>query len=61
MTSDDLRAWQSAMQFTYDSAADALGVSRATYANYINDHTRIPKMLGLACAALCAKLESWTA
>jgi transcriptional regulator with XRE-family HTH domain len=61
MTTFDLRAWQKQMNLTYDSAAAALGVSRATYANYINEHTRIPPAIGLACAALAAGLVAYSA
>lgn len=61
MTSADLRAWQAQMGHTYDSAAKALGVSRATYARYLQSN-EIPKYIGLACSALSANLtESGTA
>jgi transcriptional regulator with XRE-family HTH domain len=60
MTADMLRAWQASMGLVYTSAADVLGVSRATYSNYLNGHTRIPAMLGLACAALAAGLAPWS-
>lgn len=61
MTAEDLRAWQAQMKFTYISAADALGVSRATYSNYINEHTRIPTAVGLACSAVVAGLGEFSA
>ena len=60
MTSDDLRAWQAKIGYTYNSAADALGVSRATYARYLQS-SNIPKYIGLACAALSENLNEFTA
>ena len=61
MTPDDLRAWQQAMNFTYDTAAAALGVSRAAYADWIAGRSRttgkpiqISRIVALACAALAA-------
>lgn len=47
--------WQKEMGFTYDSAAQSLGVSRATYARYIKDGA--PLSILLACAALKAGLK----
>ncbi len=68
MTPADLRAWQAHMGLTYDSAARALGVSRAAYADWIAGRSRttkkpiaLPPMLGLACAALAAGLGEWSA
>ena len=40
MTPDDLRAWQARMGYTYDTAAEALGVSRATYAEWLAGKSR---------------------
>lgn len=67
MTPDDLRAWAQHMGYTsYEQAAEALGVSRATYGNWvagINRHTsrsvEIDRRTALACAALAAGLEPW--
>ena len=58
MTSDDLRAWQKQMNLTYESAAAALSVSRATYARYIQNGA--PLSIGLACAALAAGLPPYS-
>lgn len=55
MTSDDLRAWQGQMGYTYDSASEALGISRATYAAWLAGTARIPKMCLLACKYLLAQ------
>ncbi len=60
MTSDELRDWQAQQGLIYTTAAEALGVSRGTYSNYLNGHARIPKMLGLACAAISAGIPAWT-
>lgn len=66
MTSDDLRAWQKAMGYTYDSAAQALGVSRGTYADWVAGRSRTTgkpiqpsRMLALACTAIAAGLGDW--
>ena len=40
MTSDDLRAWQAHMSYTYDTAAEALGVNRSTYAGWVSGFAR---------------------
>lgn len=61
MTPNDLRRWQSEMAMTYDTAAQALGVSRATYANWLASTTRIPEMTDLACAALVERLAPYSA
>lgn len=68
MTPADLRAWQARMGYTYDSASQALGVSRATYANWLTGISRtsgapiaISKTVALACAALAAGLAAWPA
>lgn len=66
MTPDDLRAWQQAMGYTYDTAAQALGVSRAAYADWIAGRSRttgkpikISRLVALACAALAAGVGEW--
>ncbi len=67
MTPADLRAWQQAMGYTYDSAAQALGVSRSSYADWLAGRSRttgkpitLPPLLGYACAALAEGLPEWT-
>jgi transcriptional regulator with XRE-family HTH domain len=57
MVATDLRAWQERHGYTYASAADALGVSRATYARYLAAAGELPRMLALACAAVDAGLD----
>lgn len=64
MTPDELRAWQARMGLTYDTAAQALGVSRATYAEWVAGKSRTTgkpitpsRTVALACAALEAGLE----
>lgn len=67
MTPTDLRAWQAHMGYTYATAADALGVNRSTYANWLQDTNRasgqptvIDKRTALACAALAAGISEWS-
>ena len=67
MTPDDLRAWQAAMGYTYDTAAAALGVSRSTYADWLAGQSRttgkpitIDRRTALACAAIAAGLGEWS-
>lgn len=59
-----LRAWQAHMGYTYDTAAQALGVSRSTYAEWVAGKSRTTgrpvtpsRTVALACAALAAGLE----
>ena len=68
MTPADLRAWQAHMGYTYDTAAQALGVSRAAYADWIAGRSRtsgkpikISRLVALACAALAAGVGEWAA
>ncbi len=64
MTTDDLRAWQAHMGYTYDTAAKALGVSRSSYADWVAGRSRttgktiqISRLVALACAALAAGID----
>ena len=59
MTCDNLRAWQAAMGFTYESAAEALGMSRSGYAKLVGGAVRIDRRTALACAAIAAGLTEW--
>ena len=66
MTPADLRAWQARMGYTYDTAAQALGVSRSTYAEWVAGKSRTTgkpvtpsRTVALACAALAAGLEPY--
>lgn len=59
MTTDDLRAWQAAMGFTYESAAEALGMSRSGYAKLVGGAAGIDRRTALACAAIAAGLGEW--
>lgn len=63
MTPDDLRAWQAHMGYTYDTAAKALGVSRAAYADWIAGRSRTTgKPIRIKrTAALAAGLGEWAA
>lgn len=66
MTPTDLRAWQAHMGYTYDTAAQALGINRSTYADLLAGVSRTtgkPKDVdlrtALACSALAAGLGAW--
>lgn len=66
MTPADLHAWQSSIGLTAPKAAVALGVSYATYRDWLAGVSRttgkpikLPPMLGLACAALAAGMNEW--
>ena len=56
MTADDLRAWQTAMGYTYETAAQALGMSRSGYAKLVLGQASIDLRTALACAAIAAGL-----
>lgn len=59
MTPLDLRAWQARMGLTQAAAAQSLGVSKATYCEWLAGKSRtrgnpitIARQTALACAAL---------
>ncbi|RRD43542.1 XRE family transcriptional regulator [Comamonadaceae bacterium OH3737_COT-264] len=61
ITDDDLQQWQRYMGYTQQQAAQALGVSQATYCDWLAGMSRttgkpvhIDKRTELACAALAA-------
>lgn len=57
MTPSDLRTWQSAMGYTYETAAEALGMSRSGYAKLIAGTSKIDRRTALACAAILAGVK----
>lgn len=64
MTRDNFVAWHARMGYTYVTGAAALGVSRASYANYLSGVTAstgrpmvYSRTLALACAALEAEVN----
>lgn len=52
----NLRDWQARHGFTYDTAAEELGISRRQYARYLK-MKELPKKIALACEALDARKE----
>ena len=54
-----LRAWQARMGYTYETAAEALGMSRSGFAKLLAGDHPIDKRTALACAALAAGLEPY--
>ena len=59
MTPADLRAWQAQMSYTYETAAEALGISRSGFAKLLAGAHPIDKRTALACAALAKGVEAW--
>ena len=59
MTPSDLRAWQAHMGYTYEAAAQALGISRSGFAKLLAGDHPIDRRTALACAALAAGLGEW--
>lgn len=57
MTAGDLRAWQARHGYTYNTAAEALGMGRTTFAEYLKREGALPRWLALACAAIDAGLR----
>lgn len=55
-----LKEWQARHGFTYTSAAQALGMGRTTYYDYLKKQD-LPKWLILACRAIDAGLSVDTA
>ena len=57
MTPSDLRTWQSTMGYTYETAAESLGMSRSGYAKLIAGTSKIDRRTALACAAILAGVK----
>ena len=58
LASFSLKGWQKRHGFTYEQAADTLGVSRATYGRYVVNEFAAPRWLELACKAVDAERAS---
>ena len=54
-----LRAWQAHMGYTYEAAAQALGISRSGFAKLLAGDHPIDKRTALACAAIAAGIKEW--
>lgn len=59
MTPADLKAWQQAMGYTYETAAEALGISRSGFQKLLSGANPIDKRTALACAAIAAGVPPW--
>ncbi len=66
MTPADLLAWQTRMGLSGRAAAKLLGVSAATYQDWVSGKSRSTgkpvqpsRLVALACAALEAGLDEW--
>lgn len=55
---NDLKTWQNQMGYTYESASEALGVARSTYAAYVKNGA--PRSIMLACSAIANSLEPYS-
>lgn len=49
---DGLRGWQKRMGFTYETAAEALGMSRSGYGSIVQGESPIDRKTSLACLAI---------
>ncbi|WP_041950175.1 helix-turn-helix domain-containing protein [Verminephrobacter eiseniae] len=61
MTVADLRAWQAAVGFTYESAAEALGMSRSGYAKLVTGACRQRPAHGAGLCSHCGGAASMDA
>lgn len=52
MTAQQLKEWQLRNHFTLDTAAETLGMHRATFARYLKHEGQLPNWLVLACKAV---------
>lgn len=59
MTPEALRTWQAQMGYTYETAAEALGMSRSGYAKMVLGQAAIDRRTALASAAILAGLEPY--
>jgi plasmid maintenance system antidote protein VapI len=59
MTPANLKAWQSHMGYTYETAAEALGISRSGFAKLLSGANAIDKRTALACAAIAKGIDPW--
>lgn len=55
MSAEQFRGWLGEMAFTWDEAAEALGVSRRTIGYYSNGEQEIPKAIWLSCMHIAAE------
>lgn len=56
-----LRAWQTRMGYSQREACDALDCSRGAYAKWRKPGSKIPRYIGLACAALALGMTAYGA
>jgi len=59
VTPADLRAWQAQQGYTYETAAQALGMSRSGYAKLVLGQAGIDQRTALACSAISEGLDPW--
>jgi hypothetical protein len=55
----DFIAWHKVMGYTYDTGAEALGMSRSGYHKLLSGQSAIDLRTALACAAIAAGLGPW--
>ena len=59
MNPADLSAWITSRRLSKRAAAKALDISENRLGRLLKGDVRIPKHIGLACAALSHPLEEW--
>ncbi len=59
MQTADFVAWHQAMGYTYETGAEALGMSRSGYHKLLSGQSAIDRRTALACAAVAAGLKEW--
>ena len=52
-----LKDWQARHGYTYETAAQALGIGRTTYYEYLRRENPLPRTLVLACLAIDAGIK----
>jgi DNA-binding XRE family transcriptional regulator len=59
MTCEDLRAWRKWMRWSQRNAAEALGISRASFQFYEAGKLPVSRPVELACYALARGIRSY--
>lgn len=60
-TGENLRLWRTRMSFSQRDACSQLGCSRGAYARWEKPRAKVPRYIGLACAALALGMTAYGA